>query len=167
MKILCPDLQVELIIETCSPFQRDVEFFIVPNMPITRLKYMRLDLKPFIRGMIVTGLFRRLLECNINDHLVSLSLESLPPILDLVSFIPFLQACQKLKCLELSLVYATNGIDHLIESWLDNRPESLEEVLIDIWDIEDEDDYTNMKNKTTEYVSRLEFAGLKIKVNLL
>ncbi|GBM30302.1 hypothetical protein AVEN_52705-1 [Araneus ventricosus] len=166
MKMLCPDLQVELIISTCSPFKEEVELFIVPNMPITRLKYTRLDWKPYIKGMVVEILFRRLLACKINDHLVSLSLESEPPILDLASFIPFLQACKKLKCLELFVIYATSGIDHLLESWLDNRPESLKEVLIKISDIEDEEDYTNVMNITTDCVSRLESAGLKVEVNL-
>ncbi|GBN26873.1 hypothetical protein AVEN_240437-1 [Araneus ventricosus] len=38
--MLCQVLKVELTITTDSPTRQEVEFFIVPNMPITRLNYI-------------------------------------------------------------------------------------------------------------------------------
>ncbi|GBN87068.1 hypothetical protein AVEN_267185-1 [Araneus ventricosus] len=78
-------------------------------------------------------------------------------ILDLASCNPFLLACKQLKSLELFVLHNTNGIDLLMEFWLSNRTESLEEVPIDTSNIEDKEDYTNVMNTTSEYVSRLEF----------
>ncbi|GBN33263.1 hypothetical protein AVEN_213121-1 [Araneus ventricosus] len=85
-------------------------------------------------------LFDHLLACKINDHLIALRLEWILPIQDLdFTFISFLQSCKKLKYLELFNIPA-GDIDPLMESWLENRPESLKKVVIDISDIQDEDD---------------------------
>ncbi|GBO22553.1 hypothetical protein AVEN_37065-1, partial [Araneus ventricosus] len=70
LKILCPDLQVELVIYTNLPSRRELEFLIVPNMPITRLTYI---FHNFDMEMETDVLFGRLLACKTNDHLVSLS----------------------------------------------------------------------------------------------
>ncbi|GBO36351.1 hypothetical protein AVEN_82123-1 [Araneus ventricosus] len=163
LKILCPDLQVELSITTNSATRRLVEFFILPNMPVTRLDYRNED---FETGIEINVLFDHLLTCKTNEHLVSFHLEWMWPIQALSStFIPFLQACRKLKYLELFIVYSARGIEVLLESWLENRPESLEKVIIDISDLEDEDDFPSLMNLTTEYVSLLKLAGLNIRVD--
>ncbi|GBO14800.1 hypothetical protein AVEN_67760-1 [Araneus ventricosus] len=91
-------------------------------------------------GMESNVLFDRLLACKTNDHLVALQLWWTWSIPDLFStLIPFLQACKNLKCFELSIVPPTNGLDRLLESWLVNRPESLEKVIIDISYMREED----------------------------
>ncbi|GBN88420.1 hypothetical protein AVEN_63106-1 [Araneus ventricosus] len=126
LKMLCPDLQVELFICTTSPSRREVEFLILPNMPITWLQYR---CSAFDMEMETDVLFGHLLACKTNDHLVSLVYDSDLNIRDLAStFPPFLQACRKLECLELFVAYPANGIDLLVQSWLENRPESLEKV---------------------------------------
>ncbi|GBM14969.1 hypothetical protein AVEN_116610-1 [Araneus ventricosus] len=164
LKILCPDLQVDLSIITDSATRRKVEFFIVPNMPITRLFYIN---DTFDDGIEIAVLFDHLLACKTNVHLVTLHLVWMLPIQHLSStFIPFLQACKKLKCLELFIIPPTNGIDLLMKSWLENRPESLEKVIIDISCIRDEEDYPSLMNFTAEYVSLLKLAGLNIRVDL-
>ncbi|GBM06352.1 hypothetical protein AVEN_129369-1 [Araneus ventricosus] len=163
LKMLSPNLQVELIIGTGSPSRREVEFFIVPNMPITLLEYRY---EAFEMRMETDDLFRHLLACKTNDHLISLDLLWNYTVQDLVSpFIPFLPACKKLKYLDISIRYPTNVID-LMEYWLDNRPEYLEKLNIIIWNIEDNEDYTTLKNLTSEYVSRLELIGMNVKVEI-
>ncbi|GBN46985.1 hypothetical protein AVEN_18392-1 [Araneus ventricosus] len=161
LKRLSPNLQVELTIETHSPSLRVVEFFIVPNMPITLFEYRY---EAFEMGMEIDELFRHLLACKTNDHLVSLYLWSWKPDQDLVShFIPFLTTCKKLRDLEISISYPTTFID-LMEYWLHNRPEYLENVFISILDIEDDEDYRTFKNLTSDYVSRLKLMGLNVQV---
>ncbi|GBN86320.1 hypothetical protein AVEN_188553-1, partial [Araneus ventricosus] len=87
LKILCPDLQVELVIHTNLSSRRELEFLIVPNMPITRLTYLcdnsNIEMDTYV-------LFGHLLACKTNDHLVSLSVGWEMPIPDLVhAFPPF------------------------------------------------------------------------------
>ncbi|GBO04298.1 hypothetical protein AVEN_8571-1 [Araneus ventricosus] len=167
MKTLYPDLQVELILTTDSATRRDLKFFIVPNMPITRLDYMDERGEKSNRGIDISDLFGHLLACKTNDHLVTLHLDWKKPIQHLSStFIPFLQACKKLKSLELIIYSPSSGIDVLLESWLENRPESLEKVIIHVSCIDVEDDFSSLLNLTTEYVSLLKKAGLNISVNL-
>ncbi|GBN93852.1 hypothetical protein AVEN_65933-1 [Araneus ventricosus] len=102
----CPYLQVELILRMDEPSRREREFFIVPNMPITRLDY---KCGEFVMGMESNVLLGHLLACKTNDNLVTLHFDwgefnhhpeeqtqHLSPI-----FVPFLQACKNLKCLEL------------------------------------------------------------------
>ncbi|GBN46981.1 hypothetical protein AVEN_18388-1 [Araneus ventricosus] len=166
LKMLSPNLQVELIIYTDALLRREVEFLIVPNMPITLLKYNLHRHEAFERRMITDELFRHLLACKTNDHLVSLNLWLWCPVQDLVSpFIPFLPACKKLKYLVINIHYPTNGLD-LMEYWLNNRPEYLEKVNIYIWDIEDDEDYTTLKNLTSQYVSRLKLIGMNVEVEI-
>ncbi|GBM58315.1 hypothetical protein AVEN_264925-1 [Araneus ventricosus] len=168
LKQLCPNLQVELLFSTNSPSRRRVGFFVVKYMPITHLWYnFAVYSANHPSVMEIDALFYRLRACEINDHLVFLCLVWVLPIPDLASScIPFLLACKKLKCLELFIVYPVNGIDVLMKSWIDNRPESLERVLLDISDIENEDNYNICMNLTTEYLSRLEMVGLNVKVDL-
>ncbi|GBL93541.1 hypothetical protein AVEN_59726-1 [Araneus ventricosus] len=165
MKILCPDLQVELILRTYFSYPTDLEFFIAPCMPITRLEYSMIDPDRYSGKLRADVFCSHLLACKTEKHLVSLLLETHSPILDLApTFIPFLQACKKLKCFVFKVLYESSGIDLLMKSWLDNRPESLEEVRIYITKIRRGDDYTTLINLTTEYVTRLKFAGLNIRV---
>ncbi|GBN23930.1 hypothetical protein AVEN_195027-1 [Araneus ventricosus] len=167
LKQLYPDLQVELILITDSAARRELEFFIVTNMPITRLDYMDERREKSESGIDISELFGHLLACQTNDHLVTLYLEWKKPIQHLSStFIPFLQACKKLKCLELIIYSPTSGIDVLLESWLENRPESLEKVIIHVSCLDVEDDFSSLMNLTTKYVSLLKKAGLNISVNL-
>ncbi|GBN77184.1 hypothetical protein AVEN_157048-1 [Araneus ventricosus] len=117
--------------------------------------------------MDIDVLFDHLLACKTNDHLIFLQLELELPIPDLVStLIPFLQAYSKLKCLQLFIVYPANGIVFFMESWLENQPESLMKVFIDISGVEDERDYKILMNLTSEYVSRLELVRLNVEVDL-
>ncbi|GBL85672.1 hypothetical protein AVEN_193130-1 [Araneus ventricosus] len=163
LKMLCPNLQVELFITAYSPSRRELEFLIVPNIPITRLEYKE---SAFDMEVETDVLFDLLLVCKTNDHLVSLRLLWDAPVQDLASpFIPFLLACNKLKYLELFTIYPTNVTD-LMEYWLYNPPEYLEKVNIEIWEIPDEENYTILMNLTSEYVSRLELIGLNVKVFL-
>ncbi|GBN69241.1 hypothetical protein AVEN_10156-1 [Araneus ventricosus] len=163
MKKLCPDLQVELILKMGEPSRREMEFFIVPNMPITRLdcEFEESDMR-----MEIVVLFDHLLACKTNEHLVYLKLEWEEPTQHLSStFISFLKACKKLKCLVLITYSPISGIDVLLESWLENRPDSLEKVLIDILYLQNRNDFPGLIN-ITEYVSRLKLAGLNIRVNI-
>ncbi|GBN46980.1 hypothetical protein AVEN_18387-1 [Araneus ventricosus] len=163
LNMLSPNLQVELIIGTGAQSRRQMEFLIVPNMPVTRLEYRY---EAFEMRMEIDELFCHLLACKTNDHLISLDLLWNYTVQDLVSpFIPFLPACKKLKYLNMHIRYPTNVID-LMEYWLDNRPEYLEKVNINIWDIEDDEDYTTLKNLTSEYVSRLELIGMNVEVEI-
>ncbi|GBM00975.1 hypothetical protein AVEN_55494-1 [Araneus ventricosus] len=168
LKKLYPDLQVELNFTTRLPSRREVEFLIVPDMPIACLNLRDdiYDLNPNDSSLMeIDVLFARLLQCKTSDHLVSLCFKLELPIPDLAStFIPILQACKKLKCLDLSIIYPTSGIDLLFESWLENRPESLKKVFIEISGVEDDHDYRILKKLTTEYVSSLELVGLNVKV---
>ncbi|GBN86321.1 hypothetical protein AVEN_188554-1 [Araneus ventricosus] len=161
LKILCPYLQVELVIYTNLPSRRELEFLIVPNMPITRLMYI---FDNFVMEMETDVLFGRLLACKTNDHLVSLYFSSLATTIPDLSyaFPPFLKACRKLKCLVLSMAHPANGIDLLMQSWLENRPESLEKVRIIITKIEEEDEYANLMILARD----LKWRGLNVKVNL-
>ncbi|GBO22552.1 hypothetical protein AVEN_37064-1 [Araneus ventricosus] len=158
LKISCPDLEVELFIYTNSPSRREVELLILPNMPITRLTYLceTSDIEP------ETGvLFDRIPACKTNDHLVFLRFNwDLPDLCS--TLIPFLQACKKLKCLELFLYYPANGIDLLMQSWLEDRPESLEKVRIDIVDVEEENHYANLMSLSSE----LKLSGLNVNLYL-
>ncbi|GBM95314.1 hypothetical protein AVEN_171562-1 [Araneus ventricosus] len=157
---LYPDLQVELINIKDYGRRRVMEFFIVSNMPISRLKYR-------IWGIEIAVLFDHLLACKTNDHLVTLQLECEEPIQHFFStFIPFLQACKELKCLELSVIYPTSGIDLLLKSWLENPLESLEKVIIDVWSIDDEAEYQSLIKLTTGYTFILKLRGLNIRVDL-
>ncbi|GBM07472.1 hypothetical protein AVEN_100687-1 [Araneus ventricosus] len=159
LKISFPDLQVELIIDISHASWREVEFLIVPNMPITGLKYHCYNSDMEIEIGVLLG---HLLACKTNDHMVSLHFDWLLPIQDLVStFPPFLQACRKLKRLELFVAYPANGIDLLMQSWLENQPESLEEVLIHISEIEEEDAYAN----SMILASELKLRGLNVEVD--
>ncbi|GBN90056.1 hypothetical protein AVEN_91915-1 [Araneus ventricosus] len=160
LKILCPDLQVELLFYTNSPSRRELEFIIVPNMPITQMTYL---CDNFDMEMDTGVLFGHLLACKTNDHLVSLSVGWEMPIPDLAhAFPPFLQACRKLKCLDLSVSHPANGVDILMQSWLENRPETLEKVRINITEIEEEDEYANLMSLAGEFKLR----GLNVNVNL-
>ncbi|GBM27365.1 hypothetical protein AVEN_120952-1 [Araneus ventricosus] len=151
LKRLYPDLQVELILTPDSETRRELEFFIVPNMPITRLDYMYERREKSNRGIDISELFGHLLACQTNDHLVTLYLDWKKPIQHLSStFIPFLQACKKLECLEVIIYSPTSGIDVLLESWLENRPESLEKVILDVSCIDVEDDFPSLMNLTTK-----------------
>ncbi|GBM59738.1 hypothetical protein AVEN_40658-1 [Araneus ventricosus] len=133
MKKLYPDLQVELILITEFGTRRELEFFIVPDMPITRLVYKCQELD---MGMEIDVLFGHLLACETNDNLVTLHLDWEEPSHHLSNnFIPFLQDFKKLKYLELFTVSPISGLDVLLESWLEKLPESLEEVLIDVSNI--------------------------------
>ncbi|GBN23932.1 hypothetical protein AVEN_195029-1 [Araneus ventricosus] len=161
MKKMCPDLQVELILKIGETSRRDTEFFIVPNMPITRLDY-----KCEVSDIEIVVLFDHLLACKTNEHLLYLKLEWEETTQHLSStFILFLQACKKLKCLVLIIYSPISGLDVLLESWLENRPDSLEKVIIDVSNIQEEDDFPSLIN-ITEFVSRLKLAGLNIRVNI-
>ncbi|GBO28184.1 hypothetical protein AVEN_10991-1 [Araneus ventricosus] len=160
LKTLCPDLQVEFIIHTDSPSRREVEFLIAPNMPITMLEYA---CETFDMEMETGVLFDHLLACKNSDNLVFLKLLWASPI-PVSTLIPFLQACRNLKCLELSVQYSANGLDILMQSLLENRPESLQKVLIHILEFEDED-YENWMRLASQYMSRLELEGLNAKVD--
>ncbi|GBM97977.1 hypothetical protein AVEN_166963-1 [Araneus ventricosus] len=167
-KQLCSDLQVELYFETDSQSRRDIEFLIVPDMPITQLDYRFTVCKSEHASIMeIDALFNHLHTCKINEHLVSLRLAWILPIPDLASiFIPFLQDCKKLKRFQLFIIYPANGIDLLARSWLENRPESLEEVSIDVSHVGNEDNYRGLKNLVTEYVSLLKLVGLNLEAKL-
>ncbi|GBO38681.1 hypothetical protein AVEN_157371-1, partial [Araneus ventricosus] len=119
-------------------------------MPITRLDYMDERREKYKRGIDISELFGHLFACQINYHLVALYLEWKKPVQHLHStFIPFLQACKKLKCLEVTIYSPSSGVDVLLKSWLENRPESLEKVIIDVSCIDVEDDFPSLMNLTT------------------
>ncbi|GBO04297.1 hypothetical protein AVEN_8570-1 [Araneus ventricosus] len=148
MKALYPDLQGELILTIDNAARRGVRIIISPNMPISRLEYSSVG---FNAGTEIPVLFDHLLACQTNEHLVTLHLDWEEPSQNLSStFIPFLQACKKLKCLE---------------SWLENRPESLEKVIIDVSNVHEEDDFPGWNN-ITDYAFLLKLVGLNIRVNL-
>ncbi|GBO33767.1 hypothetical protein AVEN_210593-1, partial [Araneus ventricosus] len=162
MKTLYPDLQIELIL-TMDAARRMFEFFILPNMPISCLKYSGVA---SIAGTEIAVLFDHLLACKTNEHLVSLKIDWDEPTQHLSSTInPFLKACKKLKCLKMFMFDTTSGIDVLLESWLENRPESLEKVIIDIFYFHNETDFPGWIN-ITHYESLLKLAGLNISVKL-
>ncbi|GBL98426.1 hypothetical protein AVEN_187756-1 [Araneus ventricosus] len=161
---LSPNLQVELMLLEPVHSHAVDGILIVPNMPSYAAGTYRYE--AFEMRMEIDELFRHLLACKTNDHLISLDLFWYYTVQDLVSpFIPFLPACRKLKYLDISIRYPTNVID-LMEYWLDNRPEYLEKVNINIWDIEDDEDYTTLQNLTSEYVSRLELIGMNVEVEI-
>ncbi|GBO04296.1 hypothetical protein AVEN_8569-1 [Araneus ventricosus] len=127
-------------------------------MPISRLEFVHETMFPVLE---IAVLIDHLLACKTTDHLVTLRLFWQEPIQNFSStFIPFLQACKKLKCFELFMC-DTTGIDVLLESWLENRPESLEKVIIDIVNLHNENDAPGWIN-VNEYVSLLKLAGLNI-----
>ncbi|GBN25632.1 hypothetical protein AVEN_121690-1 [Araneus ventricosus] len=96
-------------------------------MPISRLEYRNVD---FNAGTEIAVLFDHLLACKTNGHLVSLKLDWYEPTQHLSSTLnPFLLACKKLNCLDLFMFDTTSGVDVLLESLLENRPESLEKVM--------------------------------------
>ncbi|GBN63003.1 hypothetical protein AVEN_127123-1, partial [Araneus ventricosus] len=162
LKQICPDLQVELYFVPGPQSRREIDSFILPDMPITLLDY-RLDRIHASAIIEIDTLFNHLLSCRTNDYLVSLYLVWMMPIHDLASaFIPFLQACTKLKCLQLFTLFPLNGIDLLIRSWLENRPESLEEVLISISNVRNEDDYISLTTLVDEYAPVLQVMGLNV-----
>ncbi|GBM18940.1 hypothetical protein AVEN_1568-1 [Araneus ventricosus] len=164
----CSDLKVELYFETDSQSRREVEFFIVPDMPITQLDYRFTVCKSDHSSIMeIDELFNHLLACKINEHLVSFNLAWILPIPDLAStFTPFLQDCTKLKCLQLFMIYPANGIDLLARSWLESRPESLQKVSIDISHVGNEDNSISFMNLVTEYASLLKLVGLNFEVKL-
>ncbi|GBO14152.1 hypothetical protein AVEN_265738-1 [Araneus ventricosus] len=163
MKTLYPDLQIELLLTIDYAARRVFEFFILPNMPISCLKYLNVH---FNAGTEIAVLFDHLLACKTNEHLVSLKIDWDEPTQHLSSTInPFLKACKKLKCLKLLMFNTTSGIDVLLESWLENRPESLEKVIIDITYFHNETDFPGLIN-INEYVSVLKLAGFNISVKL-
>ncbi|GBN12220.1 hypothetical protein AVEN_115432-1 [Araneus ventricosus] len=167
LKTLCPDLQVELNIYTYSSSRREVEFVIAPNMPITRLEYLcgasDTESESGASDMESAALLGHLLACKTNDHLVSLVFDCDLNIPDLAStFPPFLQACRKLQELQVSVAYPANGVDLLMQSWMENRPESLEKVRIIITEIEEKNEYANLMSLASELTLR----GLNVTVNL-
>ncbi|GBN37197.1 hypothetical protein AVEN_216777-1 [Araneus ventricosus] len=95
-------------------------------MPITRLTIYTCYGDSYNSSyMEINVLFDRLLGCKTKDDLVSLCLKWLRTIPDLASnFIPFIQACKKLKYVELVIRHSVHGVDLLLEFWLENRPES-------------------------------------------
>ncbi|GBN83256.1 hypothetical protein AVEN_214709-1 [Araneus ventricosus] len=160
LKKLYPYLQIELILTIDYEARRVFQFLILPNMPISHLKYSNAD---FNVGTEVAVLFDHLLACKTNEHLVSLKIDWEEATQYLSSTInPFLRACKKLKCFVLYM-FNCCGIDVLLESWLKNRPESLEKV-----------DILYLNNgcaiprwiKINEYVSLLKLEGLNISVNI-
>ncbi|GBO18052.1 hypothetical protein AVEN_189772-1 [Araneus ventricosus] len=115
-------------------------------MPISRLEYSTVDFNP---GTETAVLFDHLLACKTNEHLVYLKLEMAEPTQHLSSnFIPFLQACKKLKCLKMFMINTTSGIDVLLEPWLEIRHESLEKVIIEVSNMNYEDDCPSLINIT-------------------
>ncbi|GBM33219.1 hypothetical protein AVEN_28212-1 [Araneus ventricosus] len=117
--------------------------------------------------MEIDTLFNHFLACKTNEHLCFFRFAWILPIPDLASiFIPFLQASTKLKRLPLFIIYPANGMDRLARSWLENKPSSLEKVLIDISGVGNEENYTNLMNTVTEYVSLLKVVGLNLEVKL-
>ncbi|GBO05096.1 hypothetical protein AVEN_112543-1 [Araneus ventricosus] len=169
LKELYPNLQVECnFIMDGAPWQ-EVEFLIVPNIPITQLNFTyeyELELSDEADYyMDIDRLLNHFLACKTNDHLASLHLTWTKPI-QVSTLIPFLLACSKLKVLQLFLVHPADGIFLLMDSWLENRPESLKKVYINIYSIENDDKCTILKRFSPEYVVRLEFMGLNVKVDL-
>ncbi|GBM67746.1 hypothetical protein AVEN_188584-1 [Araneus ventricosus] len=168
LKQLYRNLQVEVNFETISPSRQRAEFFIVPYMPITQLNYDFTHYS-FTHAnhsslMEIDALCNHLLACKTNDHLVSLGLKWVLPIPDLSSsLLPFLHACKKLKRFEL-FIASDNRIDVLLESLLENRPESLERVLLNFSGREDEDRTASMI-LATKYVPLLESVGLNLRVD--
>ncbi|GBO32829.1 hypothetical protein AVEN_6394-1 [Araneus ventricosus] len=161
---LYPNLQIEFNFMSCSPSRRELEFFIVPNMPISSLEFINDTFFPVLEIAVLSD---HLIACKTNDHLVTLHLHWGEPIQNLSStFIPFLQACKKLKCLELFIISPTSGLDLLLKSWLENPHESLEKVSIDVSNIRDEEDNPSLLNLATECVSLLKLTGLNIRVDL-
>ncbi|GBN95114.1 hypothetical protein AVEN_127527-1 [Araneus ventricosus] len=159
IKRLYPDLQVELILTIDNAARRVFEFIISPNMPISRLEYSSVG---FNAGTEIPALFDHLLACQTNEHFVTLHLDWEEPSQNLSStFIPFLQACKKLKCLELFTISPISGVDVLLKSWLENRPESLEKVIIDVSNVHEEDDFPGWIN-ITDYAFLLKLVGLNI-----
>ncbi|GBN66059.1 hypothetical protein AVEN_38048-1 [Araneus ventricosus] len=170
LKELYPNLQVECNFKIDRAIRQEVEFLIVPNMPITQLNFTskyRLELSNGADyHMDIDELLSHFLACKTNDHLASLHLTWTKPI-QVSTLIPFLLACSKLKVLQLFLVHPADGIILLMESWLENRPESLKKVLIKISDIENDDDYTILMNFTTKCVPLLDLMGLNVKVEII
>ncbi|GBN33266.1 hypothetical protein AVEN_213124-1 [Araneus ventricosus] len=169
LKELYTNLQVECNFKiNCLTWQK-VEFLIMPNMPITQLNFTYHHRLKRSNGayyhMDFDGLLKRILACKTNDHLASLHLTWTKPI-QVSTLIPFLLACSKLKVLELFLVHPADGIILLMDSWLENRPESLKKVYINIYSIEYDDKCTILKRFSPEYVDRLELMGLNVKVDL-
>ncbi|GBO16063.1 hypothetical protein AVEN_192981-1 [Araneus ventricosus] len=161
MKTLYPNLQIELILTVDSAARRAFEFFILPNMPISHLRYSNCD---FNVGTEIVVLFDHLLACKTNEHLVYLKIDWEEPTQHLSSTInPFLHACKRLKCFELFMYNTTSGVDVLLESWLENRIESLEKVIIDILYLHNGNDIPDWNN-INDYVSLLKLTGLNIKI---
>ncbi|GFT59504.1 f-box domain-containing protein [Nephila pilipes] len=156
----CPELEVELYFLPGSQLRRELEFFVLPDMPITFLDF-KLDRHHTASTMDINTLFNNLLACKINNHLVTLYLVWMRSIPDLASaLLPFLLACPKLKCLQMFTHHPVNGIDDILRSWLETRPVSLEEVLISISNVRNEDDYMSLTTLADEYVPLLQVLGL-------
>ncbi|GIY61245.1 f-box domain-containing protein [Caerostris darwini] len=156
-----PKLKIELYFVPGSQSRREMEFYILPGMPITLLDY-RLDRLHASSVMAIEVLYNHLLACKMNDHLLAVYLVWMRPIPDLSTLHPFLQACSKLKCLQLFTLYPANGIDVLLRSWIENRPASLQEVLISISNVRNEDDYLSLTTVADEYVPLLQVLGLNV-----
>ncbi|GBN68167.1 hypothetical protein AVEN_88013-1 [Araneus ventricosus] len=130
-------------------------------MPISHLRYSNSN---FNVGTEIVVLFDHLLACKTNEHLVYLKIDWEEPTQHLSSTInPFLHACKKLKCFELFMYNTTSGVDVLLESWLENRPETLEKVIIDILYLHNGNDIPDWNN-INDYVSLLKLTGLNIKI---
>ncbi|GBN95401.1 hypothetical protein AVEN_156814-1 [Araneus ventricosus] len=169
LKELYPNLQVECNFTMDGAPWQEVEFLIVPNMPMTQLNFTyeyELELSDEADYyMDIDGLLNHFLACKTNDHLASLHLTWTKPI-QVSTLIPFLLACSKLKELQLFLVHPADGIILLMDSWLENRPESLKKSYINIYSTENDEKRAILKRVSPEYVHRLELMGLNVKVDL-
>ncbi|GBM47934.1 hypothetical protein AVEN_201885-1 [Araneus ventricosus] len=168
LKKIYPDLEVEFNFSTNSPSLREAKLLIMPNMPITRLDYRYVHDSPFYDFFCreVNVLFDHLLACKTSDYLVSLHFRWSERIFNSINYIifnTFLLACKKLKCLELYIEYPANGIVVLLESWLENRPESLEKVrMVSGYEVE-----YGLVNLITVHVNRLRLVGLNVEVDFM
>ncbi|GBM33972.1 hypothetical protein AVEN_53837-1 [Araneus ventricosus] len=113
LKQLCPDLRVELNFMSAIQSRREVEFLIVPNMPISQLCCKFVNYTPQQPSIMeIEAFFNHLLACRTTDYLVSLCVKWTRPIPDLaLPIIPFLLACGKLQYLLLLVFSPANGID--------------------------------------------------------
>ncbi|GFY63223.1 f-box domain-containing protein [Trichonephila inaurata madagascariensis] len=162
LRQVCPELVIELYFLPGSRPRREIEFFILPDMPITLLDF-RLDRLHASSTMDINILFNHLLACRINNHLAAFYLVWMRSIPDLASaLLPFLRACPKLKCLQMFTHHPVNDIEDILRSWLETRPESLDEVLISISNVRNEDDYMSLTTLADEYVPLLQVLGLNI-----
>ncbi|GBM94728.1 hypothetical protein AVEN_109062-1 [Araneus ventricosus] len=160
MKSLYPDLQVELIPTIDNAERRVFEFIILPNMPISRLEYSSVG---FNAGREIVVLFAHLLACQTNEHLscyCTFRLGRAQPKF-ILYFHPISPGLQETQMFGLFTISPISGVDVLLESWLENRPESLEKVIIDVSNVHEEDDFPGWIN-LTDYAFLLKLVGLNI-----